>query len=206
MSKIIIKNKDKVIAVESSDPAAGVPDVTDGAGPNLIELQDDAKKAPTDPQAEFDAAQPATQSQTEHDDKPEEAGEKANEAALISALAALPADQKKRIFAAVSKESDDPAPSADPAPDPAPADPEPAPAGDDVGVGEVTENPNETVIEANGLTITISDDSAAADPAPDPAPADPDDTPENSTDNADPDAEADKSLESFWKNMDLKKL
>ena len=60
MQKITIKHNGKVISLESADPAAGVPDTTQGAGPDLIQLQDDAKKEPTDPQAEFDAAVPAT--------------------------------------------------------------------------------------------------------------------------------------------------
>ena len=64
--KITVKHNGKVMAIESADPAAGVPDTTQGAGPDLIKLQDDAKKDPKDPQAEFDAnAQKLTDGEAE---------------------------------------------------------------------------------------------------------------------------------------------
>lgn len=210
MQKITIKHNGKVISLESADPAAGVPDTTQGAGPDLIQLQDDAKKEPTDPQAEFDAAVPATQSATETDDKPEEAGEKANESIAAFVKTLTPA-QKKMFAGICSKESDEPEVPATPA---EPAAPE-APAADEGGVGEVTQTANETVVEANGLTITISDDAAAEPAAPaaepeEPAPApaaDPE--PAASTDSADPNgdaASAETSMESIFNNLNLRDL
>ena len=210
MQKITIKHNGKVISLESADPAAGVPDTTQGAGPDLIQLQDDAKKEPTDPQAEFDAAVPATQSATETDDKPEEAGEKANESIAAFVKTLTPA-QKKMFAGICSKESDEPEVPA------TPAEPEePAPAADEGGVGEVTQTANETVVEANGLTITISDDAAAAEPAapaaepeePAPAPA-ADPEPAASTDSADPNGDAagaETSMESIFANLNLRDL
>ena len=210
MQKITIKHNGKVISLESADPAAGVPDTTQGAGPDLIQLQDDAKKEPTDPQAEFDAAVPATQSATETDDKPEEAGEKANESIAAFVKTLTPA-QKKMFAGICSKESDEPEVPATPA---EPAAPE-APAADEGGVGEVTQTANETVVEANGLTITISDDAAAEPAAPaaepeEPAPApaaDPE--PAASTDSADPNGDAagaETSMESIFANLSLRDL
>lgn len=210
MQKITIKHNGKVISLESADPAAGVPDTTQGAGPDLVQLQDDAKKEPTDPQAEFDAAVPATQSATETDDKPEEAGEKANESIAAFVKTLTPA-QKKMFAGICSKESDEPEVPATPA---EPAAPE-APAADEGGVGEVTQTANETVVEANGLTITISDDAAAepaapaADPEePAPAPA-ADPEPAASTDSADPNGDAagaETSMESIFNNLNLRDL
>lgn len=207
MQKITIKHNGKVISLESADPAAGVPDTTQGAGPDLIQLQDDAKKEPTDPQAEFDAAVPATQSATETDDKPEEAGEKANESIAAFVKTLTPA-QKKMFAGICSKESDEPEVPATPA---EPAAPD-APATDEGGVGEVTQTANETVVEANGLTITIADDAPAADPepaAPDvPAPA-ADPEPAASTDSADPNGDAagaETSMESIFNNLNLRDL
>lgn len=208
MQKITIKHNGKVISLESADPAAGVPDTTQGAGPDLIQLQDDAKKEPTDPQAEFDAAVPATQSATETDDKPEEAGEKANESIAAFVKTLTPA-QKKMFAGICSKESDEPEVPATPA---EPAAPE-APAADEGGVGEVTQTANETVVEANGLTITIADDAAAEPAAPaaepeEPAPA-ADPEPAASTDSADPNGDAagaETSMESIFSNLNLRDL
>lgn len=207
MQKITIKHNGKVISLESADPAAGVPDTTQGAGPDLVQLQDDAKKEPTDPQAEFDAAVPATQSATETDDKPEEAGEKANESIAAFVKTLTPA-QKKMFAGICSKESDEPEVPA------APTEPE-APAADEGGVGEVTQTANETVVEANGLTITISDDAVAEpeEPAPaaepeEPAPA-ADPEPAASTDSADPNGDAagaETSMESIFNNLNLRDL
>lgn len=186
MQKITIKHNGKVISLESSDAAAGVPDTTDGAGPALPKLEDDIQKNPSDPQAEFDAANPATQTATEKDDKPEEAGKKANESIMAGFLKSLNGAQKKQLAAILSRESDDP--DAGAATEPVtPAEPAaPAPNVDEdngEGVGEVTQTANETVVEANGLTITISDDASAAPEAPvEPA--------TEATDSADPNAAA----------------
>lgn len=186
MQKITIKHNGKVISLESSDAAAGVPDTTDGAGPALPKLEDDIQKNPSDPQAEFDAANPATQTATEKDDKPEEAGKKANESIMAGFLKSLNGAQKKQLAAILSRESDDP--DAGAATEPVtPAEPAaPAPTVDEdngEGVGEVTQTANETVVEANGLTITISDDASAA-------PETPAEPATEATDSADPNAAA----------------
>ena len=77
--KITITAGKKVISIESDD--AGVPDVTKDAGPDLLKLQNDAMAAPNEENAEFNAAQP--DSQVESEDKPQEA-ETANEAYVIA--------------------------------------------------------------------------------------------------------------------------
>lgn len=186
MQKITIKHNGKVISLESSDAAAGVPDTTDGAGPALPKLEDDIQKNPSDPQAEFDAANPATQTATEKDDKPEEAGKKANESIMAGFLKSLNGAQKKQLAAILSRESDDPDAGAatEPVTPAEPAAPTPTVDEDNgEGVGEVTQTANETVVEANGLTITISDDASAAPEAPvEPA--------TEATDSADPNAAA----------------
>lgn len=187
MQKITIKHNGKVISLESSDAAAGVPDTTDGAGPALPKLEDDIQKNPSDPQAEFDAANPATQTATEKDDKPEEAGKKANESMMAGFLKSLNGAQKKQLAAILSRESDDPDAGAatEPVTPAEPAAPTPTVDEEDngEGVGEVTQTANETVVEANGLTITISDDASAAPEAPvEPA--------TEATDSADPNAAA----------------
>jgi len=221
--KITVKQNGKAISIESADPAAGVPDVTQGAGPDLLKLQDNAQKAPTDPQAEFDATKPATQTATEKTDKPEEAGEKANESAMAGFIKGLTPAQKKQLAGILSKESDEPTDPAAAATEPAtpetPAAPETEPAADD-GVGEVTQNPGETVIEANGLTITVTDDAAGASPETEPAPAgdpEPDSTAAETTDSADPNAapaagaatgteSAGATLDDFFANLNLANL
>ena len=187
MQKITIKHNGKVISLESSDAAAGVPDTTDGAGPALPKLEDDIQKNPSDPQAEFDAANPATQTATEKDDKPEEAGKKANESMMAGFLKSLNGAQKKQLAAILSRESDDPDAGAatEPVTPAEPVAPTSTVGEEDngEGVGEVTQTANETVVEANGLTITISDDASAAPEAPaEPA--------TEATDSADPNAAA----------------
>lgn len=221
MQKITIKHNGKVISLESSDAAAGVPDTTDGAGPALPKLEDDIQKNPSDPQAEFDAANPATQTATEKDDKPEEAGKKANESMMAGFLKSLNGAQKKQLAAILSRESDDPDAGAatEPVTPAEPAAPEASVDEDNgEGVGEVTQTANETVVEANGLTITISDDASAAPEAPaEPA--------TEATDSADPNAAVpvagtegacakgsepapagSTSLESFFANLNLANL
>ena len=74
MAKIKINSGNRVISIESDD--AGVPDVTEGTGPDMIELQDDAMAEPGEENAEFNAAE--DDSAVEEEDKTE-AVEKANE-------------------------------------------------------------------------------------------------------------------------------
>lgn len=209
--KITVKHNGKVMAIESADPAAGVPDTTQGAGPDLIKLQDDAKKDPKDPQAEFDATVPETQTPVETDDKAEPASTKANESALAGFLGKLSPAQKKELAGILAKESADaeggeePAPAAEPVTEPEAPAAEPTTDGDE-GVGEVTQADGATVVEVNGVTITVTDDNSAAEPE---APAAEPTSPEATTDSTDPIAAepaAAQSLESFFANLDLKNL
>ena len=207
--KINITKNGQTISVESD--SAGVPDVTQGAGPDLLELQDDAKKNPSDPNAEFNADDPSTQAQAEHDDTPEQA-QKANEAfRLVAGMVKKDPSLVKKLFGQESDEPDNTPPAADP--DPAPAEPateptepaDPAPAEDNNA--EVTQTSDATVVEVDGVKIEITNDTAPAaeEPAADPDPASAE--PETSTEGddgaaADPNA----SLESLFANFDLTKL
>ena len=210
--KINITKNGQSISVESD--SAGVPDVTQGAGPDLLELQDDAKKNPSDPNAEFNADDPSTQAQAEHDDTPEQA-QKANEAfRLVAGMVKKDPTLVKKLFAAQeSDEPDNTPPAADPAPaEPAteptePADPAPAPAEDNNA--EVTQTSDATVVEVDGVKIEITNDdapaAAAEEPAadPDPAPAEPETSTEGDDGAA---ADPNASLESLFANFDLTKL
>lgn len=206
--KINITKNGQTISVESD--SAGVPDVTQGAGPDLLELQDDAKKNPSDPNAEFNADDPSTQAQAEHDDTPEQA-QKANEAfRLVAGMVKKDPALVKKLFAA--QESDEPD-NTPPAADPAPAEPateptepaEPAPAEDNNA--EVTQTSDATVVEVDGVKIEITNDDAPAaeEPAadPDPAPAEPETSTEGDDGAA---ADPNASLESLFANFDLSKL
>jgi len=211
--KINITKNGQTISVESD--SAGVPDVTQGAGPDLLELQDDAKKTPSDPNAEFNADDPSTQAQAEHDDTPEQA-QKANEAfRLVAGMVKKDPTLVKKLFAAQeSDEPDNTPPAADPAPaEPAteptePAEPaEPAPAEDNNA--EVTQTSDTTVVEVDGVKIEITNDSAPAEPATEPtepaepAPAEPETSAEGDDSAA---ADPNASLESLFANFDLTKL
>ena len=79
MAKTIkIASGNQVISIESDN--TGVPDVTEGTGPDMIKLQDDAMAAPNAENAEFNSAEP--DSPVESQDKPQEV-EKANESAKV---------------------------------------------------------------------------------------------------------------------------
>lgn len=203
--KINITKNGQTISVESD--SAGVPDVTQGAGPDLLELQDDAKKNPSDPNAEFNADDPSTQAQAEHDDTPEQA-QKANEAfKLVAGMVKKDPTLVKKLFGQESDEPDNTPPAADPAP----AEPETEPAADPAPAednnAEVTQTSDATVVEVDGVKIEITNDavSDATEPAadPDPAPAEPETSTEGD-DNATADPNA--SLESLFANFDLTKL
>lgn len=215
--KINITKNGQTISVESD--SAGVPDVTQGAGPDLLELQDDAKKNPSDPNAEFNADDPSTQAQAEHDDTPEQA-QKANEAfRLVAGMVKKDPSLVKKLFGQESDEPDNTPPAADPAPaepaepaepatEPAtePAEPaDPAPAEDNNA--EVTQTSDATVVEVDGVKIEITNDAAPAteEPAadPDPAPAEPETSTEGDDGAA---ADPNASLESLFANFDLTKL
>lgn len=212
--KINITKNGQTISLESD--SAGVPDVTEGAGPDLIQLQEDAKKNPSDPNAEFDSNVPSTQSETEHDDKPEEA-EKANEAMFLGRLFAKATPKEKVALAAVlareaaepdaanpaagaeDDEPETPAPEATPA-----AEPEATPAPEE-NPAEVTQTPDATVVEVDGVKIEISNDTDdAGDDSAAPAPA-PEAEPETSTEE-EPAADPNQSIESLFANLDLQDL
>lgn len=203
--KINITKNGQTISVESD--SAGVPDVTQGAGPDLIELQDDAKKNPSDPNAEFNADDPSTQAQAEHDDTPEQA-QKANEAfRLVAGMVKKDPTLVKKLFGQESDEPDNTPPAADPAP----AEPETEPAADPAPAednnAEVTQTSDATVVEVDGVKIEITNDDAPAaeEPAadPDPAPAEPETSTEGDDGTA---ADPNASLESLFANFDLTKL
>lgn len=207
--KINITKNGQTISVESD--SAGVPDVTQGAGPDLLELQDDAKKTPSDPNAEFNADDPSTQAQAEHDDTPEQA-QKANEAfRLVAGMVKKNPALVKKLFGQESDEPDNTPPAADPAPaepatEPTATEPaEPAPAEDNNA--EVTQTSDATVVEVDGVKIEITNDPAPAaeEPAadPDPAPAEPETSTEGDDGAA---ADPNASLESLFANFDLTKL
>ena len=90
-------------------------------------------------------------------------------------LKSLNGAQKKQLAAILSRESDDPDAGAatEPVTPAEPVAPTSTVGEEDngEGVGEVTQTANETVVEANGLTITISDDASAAPEAPATEPA-----------------------------------
>ena len=218
--KINITRNGKTFSIESED-AAGVPDVTQNAGPDIMKLADDAQKPASDDESEFDSnAAPAVQTKAEADDKTESVEEKASEA---YGIAALLKKTNPKVLAKVksillSEESADKTCEEDSTtvttttetPAEEPAAPE-APA--EEGVGEVTQADGSTVIEANGLTITIENDDSAAPadtPAEEPAapeapaPVDtPAEEPAKSEDCGDP---AQNSIESFFANLNLNDL
>lgn len=210
--KINITRNGKTFSIESED-AAGVPDVTEDAGPNLMTLTEDAQKPASDKEAEFDSNVPATQAQTEEDDKTESVEEKAAEAYGIAALLKK-TDPKvlakvKKIL--TSKESEDNCEGNEcPTPAPAPA-PIPENSNTDEGVGEVTQSDGATTIQANGLTITIEDDVSKAPveetPAEEPSVPETPAEPDKSEDCGDPSqGPAQSSIESFFANLNLNDL
>ena len=229
MAKTIkITSGNKVISIESDD--AGVPDVTQDAGPDLMKLQNDAMAAPNEENAEFNAAQP--DSQVESEDKPQEV-EKANEALVLGKLLAKATPKERASIAAImARESDDepaaqaageePAQSDNPVtPDetaPAPAEETPAtePAAEETpaegGAGTVTEGDGVTTIDTGDTIITITDTDKAAEPAPaeetpatEPAAPATEETPAEGAENApaEPEQNTDQAIESFFRNLGL---
>lgn len=223
--KINITQNGKTISVESADANASVPDTTTDAGPDLMALQEDAKKEGSDSEAEFDADNPATQTKTEADDTTEEA-EKANEAVILAKYLKSASGRNALRKALKSVEDgEDPAAATDTPTTPTDAGSEPtdpAPAGDDAStttsdVGEVTQTDDEIVIDAgNGVQITVTNDEVAEDNDPVSSPAEDGAECGDATGAGVPGAEgadapaadpnADQSLESFFANLNLNDL
>jgi len=204
--KINITKNGQTISVESD--SAGVPDVTNGAGPDLLELQEEAKKSPSDPNAEFNADDPSTQSETEHDDKPEQA-QKANEAfRLVGSMVKKNPALIKKLF---GQESDEPDNETDTATEPAATDTadtatEPATETETTdNNAEVTQTSDATVVEVDGVKIEITnDDNVESEPAAEEPPVETE--PETSTEGDGEAANPDQSLESLFANFNLDNL
>ncbi len=199
MAKTIkIQSGKQVISIESDD--AGVPDVTEGTGPNLLDLQDDAMANPNEENAEFDAA--IDDSAVESEDKPQSVEEVAAES-FFGALFGLEDGEEAAVTGGeepAPEQSDTPV-----TPDETPA--EDAGDGEGDGAGEVTESDGVTTIDTGDTVITISNSDetpAAEEPAAEETPAE--ETPaETSTEEApaEPEQNTDQAIESFFTNLGL---
>ena len=198
MAKTIkIQSGKQVISIESDD--AGVPDVTEGTGPNLLDLQDDAMASPNEENAEFNAA--IDDSTVESEDKPQSVEEVAAES-FFDALFGLEDGEEAAVT------GDEPAPEQSDTPvtpDETPA--EDAGDGEGDGAGEVTEGDGVTTIDTGDTVITISNSDetpAAEEPAAGETAAE--ETPaETSTEEApaEPEQNTDQAIESFFHNLGL---
>ena len=160
MAKVIkIQSGKQIISIESDD--AGVPDVTEGTGPDLIKLQEDNVAPQSADNAEFDAAKP--DSAVEKEDATTQAVEKANES-FFNAIFGLEDGEEATVGGeepAVTEtpETSDNAPAAASEPEPAAEEPS------NEGAGEVTEGDGVTTIDAGDVVITISNSEKEAEPA-----------------------------------------
>lgn len=194
---IKIQSGKQVISIESDD--AGVPDVTEGTGPNLLDLQDDAMASPNEENAEFNAA--IDDSAVESEDKPQSVEEVAAES-FFDALFGLEDGEEAAVT------GDEPAPEQSDTPvtpDETPAEDAGEGEGEGDGAGEVTEGDGVTTIDTGDTVITISNsDEASADeePAIDETP---DEEPAASTEEApaEPEQNTDQAIESFFHNLGL---
>lgn len=192
-----------VISLESDD--AGVPDTTDGAGPSILDLEDDAQLDPNDANAEFDAAE--TQSEAEKEDTPQSA-QNGNES-WFDAIFGTESDDASMDNGDAGAEDDDPAAVGEDDAGDADATPDVATPADDAGgegAGEVTEGDNVTTVSLpDGATITITGAAGSSPAAPvadageDPAVGDGDADGEC----GDPAAANNAGLESFFDNLGL---
>lgn len=219
-----------VISLESDD--AGVPDTTAGAGPSILDLEDDAQLDPNDANAEFDAAE--TESAAEKEDTPQSA-QNGNESwfdAVFGIESKRPTTKKKKKKASMSVEDlediafeslvddgeDDDADegAADDGATDAAADADvgaPDDGGDvgtdgeGEGAGEVTEGDNVTTVSLpDGATITITGAAGSAPAAP--VANDGGEDPSVGSGDAegecgDPAANNNAGLESFFQNLGL---
>lgn len=222
MAKIKINSGNRVISIESDD--AGVPDVTEGTGPDMIELQDDAMAEPGEENAEFNAAE--DDSAVEEEDKTE-AVEKANES-FFNSIFGIENNSRKNssesffdgIFGFEDGEeatitddgdgatsdtdevvtSDDDDTSEDVSDD--------SDGSDGEGAGEVSEGDGTTTIDTGDtvITITNSDSGDEGDDVGDEGDVSDvtDSEPEAGEESADPDEmNNDQAIESFFQNLGL---
>ena len=224
MAKINIKSGNRIISIESDD--AGVPDVTEGTGPDMIELQDDAMAEPGEENAEFNAA--IDDSAVEEEDKTE-AVEKANESFFDGIFGFGKKSTKKNstesffdgIFgledgeeAAITDDGDGTTSDTDEVvtSDDSSSDEVVTDDSEGEGAGEISEGDGTTTIDTGDtvITITNTDDSDDGDTNDDEVVTDSDDEPSTSTtpeageENANPDEmNNDQAIESFFQNLGL---
>ena len=220
MARINIKSGNGFISIESDD--AGVPDVTEGTGPDIIELQDDAMAEPGEENSEFDAS--IDDSEVEEEDKME-AVEKANESFFdgIFGLGKKSVKSNESFFdgifgledgevAAITDDGD----GATSDTDEVVTSEEPDGDSDDgEGAGEVSEGDGTTTVDTGDVVITITnsdedesddDDDGVSESDNDVEENDDgeDDEPVVGEENADPDEmDNDQAIESFFQNLGL---
>lgn len=220
MARIKINSGNRVISIESDD--AGVPDVTEETGPDMIELQDDAMAEPGEENAEFNAA--IDDSAVEEEDKTE-AVEKANESFFDGIFGFGKKSTKKSstesffdgIFgledgeeAAITDDGDGATSDTD----------EVVTSDDDTseevsddsdgeGAGEVSEGDGTTTIDTGDTVITITNSDsdegeAGEDDYDDDVSDETNSEPEAGEESADPDEmNNDQAIESFFQNLGL---
>ena len=218
MARIKINSGNRVISIESDD--AGVPDVTEGTGPDIIELQDDAMAEPGEENSEFDAS--IDDSEVEEEDKME-AVEKANESFFdgIFGLGKKSVKSNESFFdgifgledgevAAITDDGDGATSDTDEVVTSEETDGD---SDDGEGAGEVSEGDGTTTVDTGDVVITItnsdeeeSDDDDGVSESDDDVEEnnDGDDEPVVGEENADPDEmDNDQAIESFFQNLGL---
>lgn len=203
MARIKINSGNRVISIESDD--AGVPDVTEGTGPDIIELQDDAMAEPGEENSEFDAS--IDDSEVEEEDKME-AVEKANES-FFDGIFGLEDGE----VAAITDDSDGATSDTDEVVTSEETDDSDDGESAGEGAGEVSEGDGTTTVDTGDVVITItnSDEEESDD---DDSVSESDDDVEDNNDgedepvvgeeNADPDEmDNDQAIESFFQNLGL---
>lgn len=145
MAKTIkIQSGSHIISIESDD--AGVPDVTQDAGPDILELQEDAMAAPNEENAEFNAA--IDDSPVESEDKTQDVN-KANES-FFNAIFGFEDGEEATVTD--GEQSDTPT-----TPDETTtSDVSEDTSSDGDGAGEITESDGVTTIDTGDTVITIS--------------------------------------------------
>lgn len=206
MAKTIkITSGKHVISIESDD--AGVPDVTQDAGPDLLQLQEDAMAAPNEENAEFNAA--IDDSPVESEDKTQDVN-KANESFFNSIFGF---EDGEEATVTDGDQSDTPV-----TPDNSNVPDAPNETNDNTeGAGEVTEGDGVTTIDTGDVVITISntDNSGSETPEPHETPEPPETEttttttttetpPDEGGESSTPDQQnTDQAIESFFANLGL---
>lgn len=206
MAAIKITSGNQVISIESDD--AGVPDVTQGTGPDMLELQDDAMANPNETNAEFDAS--IDDSQVESEDHTE-AVEKANES-FFDAIFGMEDGDEASITGEGDGETSDAEPVVTGDDDAAGSEEPAAEEGGETGegAGEVSESDGVTTIDTGDTVITISNNDNGA-PAEEPAT---EETPAEGAEDGEPNmpaegaegadaAASEQAIESFFENLGL---